>query len=65
MIKYKVTFEITEDESGLMPYISKEKWIERQKKLIKSTIYELELECQGKELIKVTDFKIEEVEVNG
>lgn len=62
MIKYKVSFEITEDESGLVPYISKEKWIERQKELIKSSIYVLEIECQGKDLMKVTDFKIEEVE---
>ena len=64
MIKYKVTFEITD---GAVDFLSsdKEKWIETQKQLIKGAIYEMELEYQGVELNKVTDFKIEEVEENG
>lgn len=63
MIKYKVTFEITD---GMVGFISpnKEKWIETQKQLLKAAIYELELEYQGKDLMKVTDFKIEDVEEN-
>ncbi len=64
MIKYKVSFEITDEVLGLMPYINKEKWIETQKQLIKAAVYEMELEYQGIDLNKVTDFKIEEVEVN-
>lgn len=61
MVKYKVSFEITD---GAADFLSsdKEKWIETQKQLIKSSIYELELEYQGMDLNKVTDFKIEEVE---
>lgn len=64
MIKYKVTFEITD---GAVDFLSsdKEKWIETQKQLLKAAIYELELEYQGKDLMKITDFKIEEVEENG
>lgn len=63
MVKYKVSFEITD---GAADFLSsdKEKWIETQKQLIKSSIYELELEYQGMDLNKVTDFKIEEVEEN-
>lgn len=63
MIKYKVTFEITD---GMVGFISpnEEKWIETQKQLLKGAIYELELEYQGKDLMKITDFKIEEVEEN-
>lgn len=63
MVKYKVTFEITD---GAVGFISsdKEKWIETQKQLIKGYIYEMELEYQGVDLNKVTDFKIEEVEEN-
>ena len=61
MIKYKVSFEITD---GMVGFISsdKEKWIETQKQLIKAAVYEMELEYQGVDLNKVTDFKIEEVE---
>lgn len=63
MIKYKVSFKITD---GMVGFISsdKEKWIETQKQLIKAAVYEMELEYQGVELNKVTDFEIEEVEEN-
>lgn len=63
MIKYKVTFEITDEMVGFISS-NKEKWIETQKQLLKAAIYEQELEYQGKNLMKVTDFKIEEVEEN-
>lgn len=63
MIKYKVSFKITD---GMVGFISsdKEKWIETQKQLIEAALYDLELEYQGKDLMKITDFKIEEVEEN-
>lgn len=61
MIKYKVTFEITDGTVRFIPS-NKEKWIETQKQLIKAYIYELDLEYQGVDLNKVTDFRIEEVE---
>lgn len=63
MIKYKVSFEITDGAVDLLSS-DKEKWIETQKQLIKGYIYELDLEYQGKDLNKVTDFKIEVVEEN-
>ena len=64
MVKYKVMFELID---GAADFLSsdKEKWIETQKQLIKADIYEMELEYQGKDLMKVTDFRIEEVEENG
>ena len=65
MIKYKVTFELSDEAIGLMSYVNKKKWIETQKQLIKADIYEMELEYQCIVLMKVTDFKIEVVEENG
>lgn len=64
MIKYKVSFEITDEAIGRMSYISKEKWIEMQKQFIEDAVYEMELEYQGIYLKKVTNLKIEEVEEN-
>lgn len=64
MIKYKVSFEIIDEAIGLMSYANKEKWMETQKQLIKAAVYEMELEYQCIELMKVIDFKIEAVEEN-
>ena len=63
MIKYKVSFEVKNVLSEFMPF-NKEKWTEMQKGLIKSSIYDMEFECEGIDLMKVTDFSIEEVEQN-
>ena len=63
MIKYKVSFEITDEMARFISY-NKEKWIEKQKQLLKAAIYDMEFEYQGKDLMKVTDFKIEAVEDN-
>ena len=53
MIKYKVSFEITD---RVVDFLSSDQghWIESKIQLIERTIYEMDLE-----LIKVTDFKIE------
>ncbi|AVM42839.1 hypothetical protein [Fastidiosipila sanguinis] len=64
MIKYKVSFEITDEAIGRMSYVSKEKWIEIQKQFIEDAVYEMELEYQGIYLKKVTNLRIEEVEEN-
>lgn len=63
MIKYKVSFELT-DVIGDFMHSNKEEWIEAQKQLIKEVVYAMELEHQDIKLIKVTNFKIEEVEEN-
>lgn len=60
MIKYKVSFELT-DVIGNFMHSNKEEWIEAQKQLIKEVVYAMELEHQDIKLIKVTNFKIEEV----
>lgn len=67
MIKYKVNFEVTNVLSDFMPFnkpLNKEKWIELQKELIKSSVNDMELEYQDITLMEVTNFKIEEVEDN-
>ncbi len=63
MVKYKVSFEIT-DVIGDFMHSNKEEWIEAQKQLIKEVVYAMELEHQDIKLIKVTDFRIEEVKEN-
>ena len=64
MVKYKVSFEITDEAIGRMSYVNKEKWIEMQKQFIEDAVYDMELEYQGIYLKKVTNLRIEGVEEN-
>lgn len=59
MIKYKVSFEITDEVIGCISS-NRKQWIRVQKQLIEDYIYEMERAYQGFGSMKVTDFRIEE-----